>query len=116
MSTLQLMSGLGITLIFGSDTPSGEGIGNPPGLNGRLELQHWAEVSVPLSRILPATTLDNAVAFGLAHEPVSIEVGKRADLLLLAANLLESVSAYDSIEIIFLNGAPIVRETLRPLK
>jgi imidazolonepropionase-like amidohydrolase len=115
MSTMRLMSRAGVALIFGSDTPSGEGIGNPPGLNGRLELQHWAEAGIPPLRILRAATLDNAVALGLDHELGSIEVGKRADLLLLAANPLESVAAYDSIEIVFLNGEPIARQTLRAI-
>jgi len=53
------------------------------------------------------------MAFGLSHELGSIEVGKRADLLLLKENPLTNVSAYDSIEIIFLNGEPIAREALR---
>ena len=35
--------------------------------------------------ILRAATLDNANAFGLARELGSIEVGKRADLVLLGA-------------------------------
>jgi hypothetical protein len=34
-------------------------------------------------------------------------------LLLLKQNPLVNVSAYDSIETIFLNGEPIARETLR---
>jgi imidazolonepropionase-like amidohydrolase len=115
MATTRLMDEAGVTLIFGSDTPAGEGFGNPPGLNGRLELQHWAEAGIPLSRILRAATLDNAVAFGIARELGSIEIGKRADLLLLSANPLESVTAYDSIDIVFLNGEPISRATLRPV-
>jgi imidazolonepropionase-like amidohydrolase len=63
--------------------------------------------------ILRAATLDNATALGLSHELGSIEVGKRADLLLLREDPLANVSAYDAIEIIFLNGEPIVREALR---
>jgi imidazolonepropionase-like amidohydrolase len=63
--------------------------------------------------ILRATTLDNATALGLSHELGSIEVGKRADLLLLRKNPLANVSAYDSIETIFLDGEPIVGEALR---
>jgi imidazolonepropionase-like amidohydrolase len=82
-------------------------------LNGRLELQNWAEAGAPLGLILRAATLDNAIALGLSHELGSIEVGKRADLLLLKENPLANVSAYDSIETVFLDGAPIVREELR---
>ena len=102
-----------VPVVFGSDTPGVDGFGNPPGLNGRLELQNWADAGAPLSLILRAATLNNATALGLSHELGSIEVGKRADLLLLKENPLASVSAYDSIETIFLNGEPIVRETLR---
>ena len=102
-----------VPLVFGSDTPGVDGFGNPPGLNGRLELQNWADAGAPLPLILRAATLDNAKALGLAHELGSIEVGKRADLLLLKENPLASVSAYDSIETIFLNGEPIARDALQ---
>jgi imidazolonepropionase-like amidohydrolase len=114
-ATLGLMQAAGVRLLFGTDTPSEEGgIGNPPGLNGRLEMQHWAEAGVPLRRILRAATLDNAKAFGLAKDLGSIEVGKRADLLLLSADPLHDVSAYDTIETIVLDGRPIARDQLRP--
>jgi imidazolonepropionase-like amidohydrolase len=112
-ATLKLMLQDHVALVFGSDTPGVDGFGNPPGLNGRLELQNWADAGAPLSLILRAATLDNATALGLSHELGSIEVGKRADLLLLKANPLANVSAYDSIETIFLNGEPIAREALR---
>jgi len=112
-ATFKIMLQEHVPLIFGSDTPGVDGFGNPPGLNGRLELQNWADAGAPLALILRAATLDNAIALGLSHELGSIEVGKRADLLLLKENPLTSVSAYDSIETIFLNGEPIAREDLR---
>lgn len=112
-ATFKLMLQDHVPLLFGSDTPGVDGFGNPPGLNGRLELQNWANAGAPLSLILRAATLDNATALGLSHELGSIEVGKRADLLLLKENPLANVSAYDSIETIFLNGEPIARESLR---
>ncbi|HXW85624.1 MAG TPA: amidohydrolase family protein, partial [Candidatus Binataceae bacterium] len=102
------------SLIFGSDTPGVDGFGNPPGLNGRLEIQNWAEAGASPALILRAATLDNAAALGLSRDLGSIEVGKSADLLLLKANPLAGVSAYDSIETIFLDGEPIAREALRP--
>ena len=112
-ATFKLMLQDKAGLIFGSDTPAGEGFGNPPGLNGRLEIQDWADAGASLPLILRAATLDNATALGLSRELGSIETGKRADLLLLKENPLASVSAYDSIQIVFLNGEPIPRESLR---
>jgi imidazolonepropionase-like amidohydrolase len=114
-STLRIMLQENVKLLFGSDTASGDGgIGNPPGLNERLELSRWAEAGVPLSTILRASTLDNAVAFGLSKDLGTIEVGKRADLLLLRADPLQSVAAYDSIDTVILNGTPLPRASLLP--
>ena len=113
-ATFRFMLANRVRLIFGSDTPSGDGFGNPPGLNGRLELQDWADEGAPLSLILRAATLDNARALGVEPELGSIEVGKRADLLLLAKNPLVTVAAYDAIDTIILDGAPIERRTLTP--
>ena len=113
-ATLQLMLAEKVKLLFGSDTPAGEGIGNPPGLNGRFEMSRWLEAGVPLSRILRAATVDNAAAFGLSADRGTIEVGKRADLLLLRANPLETISAYDAIGTVFLSGNPLPRESLLP--
>lgn len=113
-ATFKLMLEDHVALILGSDTPAGDGFGNPPGLNGRLEMQDWADGGAPLALIVRAATLDNARALGISNEVGSIEVGKRADLLLLKENPLASISAYDSIETIFLNGEPIARETLQP--
>ncbi|HEX8896430.1 MAG TPA: amidohydrolase family protein, partial [Terriglobales bacterium] len=86
----------------------------PPGLNGRLEMQNWTNSGAPLSLLFRAATIDNATALRLASEVGSIEVGKRADLVLLKENPLVSVTAYDSIETVFLDGQPIAREALRP--
>jgi imidazolonepropionase-like amidohydrolase len=111
-ATLKIMLRDHVALILGSDTPGVDGFGNPPGLNGRLELQDWAEAGVPLPMIFRAATLENAKALGLSQELGSIEIGKSADMLLLKRNPLASISAYDSIQTIFLNGEAIARETL----
>jgi imidazolonepropionase-like amidohydrolase len=112
--SLRVMEAEKVRLLFGSDTPSNEGIGNPPGLNGRLEMTRWSEAGVPLSSILRAATLENAAAFGLAKDVGTIEAGKRADLLLMRGDPLRSIAAYDSIETVILNGNPIQRGTLLP--
>jgi len=113
LATLRIMSVENVKLLFGTDTPSNQGFGNPPGLNGMLELGHWAEAGVPLVRILRAATADNAAAFGMSDRG-TIEVGKRADLLLLRKNPLKTIAAYDSIDTIFLNGDAIPRASLLP--
>jgi imidazolonepropionase-like amidohydrolase len=112
--TLRMMSDRSVPLLFGSDTPSNEGIGNPPGLNGRWEMRRWFEAGVPLPILLRAATIDNAAAFGLAREVGSIEPGKRADLLILGADPLATIDAWDTIETVILDGEPIARASLLP--
>ena len=74
-------------------------------------MNHWYEAGVPLARILRAATIDNAAAFRMSDRG-TIEVGKRADLLLLRQNRLENVAAYDTIDTIFLDGQPVSRASL----
>ena len=99
-------------LLFGSDTPSDLIYTNPPGLNGRLEMNHWIAAGVSEEKLLRALTLDNARALHLQDKIGTVESGKTANLLLLRANPLESVEAYDTIETVFLHGRPIARAEL----
>lgn len=103
----------GAKLVFGTDTTvGGFGWGNAPGLNGFLEMRGWQAASVPLRTIFEAATIRNAEAFGLGDEIGRIVPGLRADLLLLAANPLDTLRAYDRIETVILGGEPIPREDL----
>jgi len=99
-------------LLFGSDTPSDPTYANPPGLNGRLEMDNWIDAGVSPAQLFRATTIRNAKAFGLEEEIGSVEPGKRADLLLLRENPLESVEAFDSIEIVIVGGRVLDRADL----
>jgi imidazolonepropionase-like amidohydrolase len=80
-----------------------------------MELEHWFEAGIPLAQILRAATLDNAVAFEIAGDRGTIEVGKRADLLLLGADPLKTIKAYDAIERIFVGGRELRPEDLLPV-
>ena len=100
-------------LIFGTDTAVGTfGWGNPPGLNGHWEMLELAEAGISPAEILDMATRRNAEALNLANEIGTIEPGKRADLLLMRDNPLQTVNAYRSITTVILNGAPIDRAEL----
>jgi imidazolonepropionase-like amidohydrolase len=75
-------------------------------------MQGWHAGGVPLSTIFEAATLRNAEVFGLADEVGRIAPGMHADLLLLVANPLETLEAYDQIETVILDGQPINRDKL----
>lgn len=99
-------------LLFGSDTPSDMLYTNPPGLNGRLEMNNWIAAGVSEEKLFRALTIDNARMLRLDEQIGTVEPGKTANLLLLRANPLENVEAYDTIETVFLHGRPIPRAEL----
>jgi len=99
-------------LIFGSDTPSDPSYANPAGLNGRLEFNNLLAAGASARQIFRAATISNAEFFGLADIIGSVDVGKRADLLLLRENPLEEITAYDSIELVIVNGKIYPRDEL----
>jgi imidazolonepropionase-like amidohydrolase len=99
-------------LLFGTDTPSAPVYTNPPGLNGFYEMRRWIAAGVSTKQLLRAATIENARIMRLDKQIGTVEGGKRAHLLLLRANPLESVEAYNTIETVFLAGKPIRREEL----
>jgi imidazolonepropionase-like amidohydrolase len=107
------MYGEGAKLLFGSDTAVGAfGWASPPGLAGYWEMQAWIRAGVSLDDLFESLTLGNARAFGLDQEIGTVEVGKRADLLILKANPLDDVRAYNSIQQVVIRGQVINRESL----
>lgn len=112
-AVLTAMQARGVRFLFGTDTAvGGAGWGNPPGLNGYLEMGHMARAGVPLDSIFRAATLDAATTFHLEEDLGTVEAGKRANLLLLSANPLSTLTAWNSIEQVILNGQPVARDTL----
>jgi len=99
-------------LLFGTDTPSAPIYTNPPGPNGLYEMRRWIAAGVSTRQLFRAATIDNARIMRLDREIGTIEKGKRANLLLLRANPLESVEAYNTIEAVFLGGRLIRRASL----
>jgi len=103
-------------LIFGSDTPSDPTYANPPGLNGRLEMDNWIAAGVSPAILFRAATIVNAEFFGLQEDVGTVEKGKHADLLLMTKNPMKSVAAYDAIEVVIVGGKAILRSELSALK
>lgn len=112
-NTVALANRKGVKLIFGTDTPTPDnGLGSPVGLNGFLEIQGMAQAGVSLKEIFIAATYRNALAFGLHNKIGTIETGKQADLLILNANPLTDINAYNHIEYVISRGTIIKRELL----
>jgi len=114
-ATVSYLAANGGAFIFGSDTPSDPTFANPPGLNGRLEMDNWIAAGITPSAIFRAATLGNAEFFGLHDELGAVEVDKIANLLLMTANPTESISAYDTIEIVIFEGNVLLRSELSAL-
>ena len=91
-------------LLFGTDTPSSPTYANPPGLNGWLEMRHLADAGMTPEQIFQAATLSNARALKLDREIGTVQVGKRANLLLVRADPRKSIQAYQEIAKVILGG------------
>ena len=102
----------GAVLQFGSDTPSGPFYSQFPGINGRWEMDRWLEAGMSLARLFSAMTSGNAKALGLQDQIGFVKTGLDADLLLLGSNPLQTVTAYDQIELVILKGKVLQRTKL----
>jgi len=103
-------------IALGSDYPGSPSYAKQPGLSTLQEMEMMAAAGYPLRKILEAATINNARMFGIERDYGSVEVGKTANLLLLKANPLESVEAWDTIDTVILHGRPIKRDDLRATK
>ena len=97
----------GASFVFGSDTPSSPTYANPPGYNGLLEIRRLAELGFSARQIFDSLTIDNARHFGLDDSIGTVEIGKKANLLILRHNPLDSVSAYDELDWVIVGGRPV---------
>jgi hypothetical protein len=112
---MQHLENMGYPLLLGSDTPGSPSYANQPGLNTYLELLLMADAGISLNSIFAAATINNARQFKLDDDYGTVEVGKVANLLLLTDDPLETIEAWNFIEMIFLEGAAIERESFSKL-
>lgn len=111
---LRFLSTHQANLLLGSDTPAMNLYSNPPGYNGFLEMQSWAEAGVPLAQIFRAATYNNARTFALDKLGV-VQTGYHADLLILSSDPLQDVAAYNDIEAVIRQGILYPRAALSAL-
>jgi imidazolonepropionase-like amidohydrolase len=91
-------------LLFGTDTPSGPIYANPPGLNGWFEMHRLVAAGETPEQIFRSATLSNAQALKLDQDVGTVEVGKRANLLLLREDPTQTIEAYAGIVKVLLGG------------
>ena len=95
----------GANVLFGTDTPSAAwSYANPPGLNAWFEMKNLIDAGLTPTQIFRAATLSNAQALHLDRDIGTVEVGKRANLLLLRQDPTKTIDAYADIVNVILGG------------
>jgi imidazolonepropionase-like amidohydrolase len=102
---LKTLFDAGVSIGFGTD--SGAMPGRIPGFSEHRELEDLVHAGLtPMQAILCATR-NNAALLGISAKRGTIQPGKRADLLVLAANPLDDITNTRSIVAIFHDGRTV---------
>ena len=111
LETLKEAHDAGIRLVAGSDPP---GEYTLHGYSIHDELKWMVEAGLSPGEALLAATRRAAEMVGAAGDFGTVQVGRRADLLLLSANPLEDIRNTRAIEMVILDGQVIDRGGLLP--
>jgi imidazolonepropionase-like amidohydrolase len=99
----------GVGIVLGSDSPQ---LWNAPGFSAVRELQSYVASGLTPWQALATGTRNVAAFLGNSAEAGTIEAGKRADLVLLDANPLQSITSLDRKAGVMLGGRWIPREEI----
>lgn len=99
-----MLESAGVTILAGSD--------DTPGFMLHSELEAYQEAGLPMGRVLQIATIDAARHLGIENEVGSIDVGKRAELLLLQGNPLEGAGGTRRVRAVITNGAAYFPEEI----
>jgi imidazolonepropionase-like amidohydrolase/predicted esterase len=91
----------GVLLTVGSDLPQPWTI---PGLSVHQEMELLVQAGLPAAEVLRQATRNGAEALGLLDSIGTVEVGKRADLLVLSADPTADIRNTRSIEAVIRDG------------
>lgn len=113
MAMIKKIYEAGIPLLAGTDFP------NPhcyPGFSLHDEMALMVEAGLSPAAALKTATYNPAAYFGIEKTAGTVAVGKEADLVLLAANPLQSISATKQINLVLLNGRVFSKQALETMK
>lgn len=103
---LQRIAEAGIPIALGTDS----GIGATPfGESSLRELELLVEFGLSPKQALMAGTANSAQLLGLGDDRGTIEIGKRADFVLVRGAPWAKISEYRNIESVFVDGKQIVK-------
>jgi imidazolonepropionase-like amidohydrolase len=91
----------GVLLAAGSDLPQAWTI---PGVSLHEELELLVDAGIPPAEVLRIATRNGAATLGLLDELGTVEVGKRADLIVLSADPTTDIRHTRSIEVVIRGG------------
>ena len=86
------------------------GTGGFDALGVQIEVEHLVDCGLSPLQAIRAATLVNAMVLGEEDEIGSIEVGKRADFLVLKADPLEDLAALREIDLVVKGGDVVFRD------
>jgi imidazolonepropionase-like amidohydrolase len=98
---LAALNSAGVPILLGTDAPQ---IFSVPGFSIHREMQAMIEAGMTPYQVMASGTRNIAVHFGTLAETGTVEAGKRADLLLLEANPLQSVANAQRRTGVMING------------
>jgi imidazolonepropionase-like amidohydrolase len=75
-------------------------------------MKRWQQLGVTPMQFLAAATINNAKFLNLQNLIGSVQVSKRADLLILKDNPLKNIDAFDSIVTVISAGQVLLRKSL----
>ncbi|MGE5047181.1 MAG: amidohydrolase family protein [Deltaproteobacteria bacterium] len=104
LALVKLYRDRGVRLVVGSDEP------NPwvvPGPSLHREMELLVSAGIPPQEVLKMATRNAAEALGILKEAGTVEVGKRADLVVLSADPLVDITTTRKIELVLQRGKSV---------
>ncbi len=102
----------GVPLAVATDTGM---IGLAAGSSMHVELRALNQAGIPASYLIKAATLNSARVAGKEESYGSVEAGKFADFLILAANPIDDIANLQAIEQVVKHGRAFSQDELLPL-